>query len=268
MLLVIMHDDKRYLDKVLSIIYTEGISNVTIFEGEGLVKSLHGMREGLVSTKLPEMVKEFDYALIAVVPEEEKIEQLNECIQQSLRFHPSVEKGLLFTLPNDNVEKLFRKSRGGEEMMNLIDLINEERVCLELSAADKEGTIKEMIEILGNHGLVTDKEELLDGLKAREELESTGIGDGIALPHARTDIVKEIMVAFGRSKKGVDFDALDEKPVYLVFLIVAPKKSSSQLMRLLAVICRILRKKDFRQALFTAESKQEIVRLIEERSRD
>ena len=144
------------------------------------------------------------------------------------------------------------------------DLITERQVCLDLSATDKIGVMKEMIEILGNHKKITDKEGLLKVLQEREELETTGIGDGIALPHARTDIAKELMVAFGRSKKGGDFEALDDKPVFLLFLIVSPTKDSSKVMKLLAGICRILRNESFRQALLAAENKQEVIRLFEE----
>ena len=149
-------------------------------------------------------------------------------------------------------------------MINLNNFITEEQICLELSAIDKVGILKEMLDVLGNDGRIIDQEELFKALLTREDLETTGIGEGIALPHARTDIVKELMVAFGRSKKGVDFEALDDNPVHLVLLIVGPRKDSSKLMRVLAGVCRILRNSDFRQALLTAESKREIIRLIEE----
>lgn len=267
MLLVIMHNDKEYLDEVLSIIHTEGIFDASIFEKKGLVKSIHGIKSLFVGLKQPEIEDEFDFALISAVPGEEKVDQLNECIQEALKFHPSIEDGLMFILPYDNIEKLFKKSRGDEDMASLASLIIEKRICLELSATDKMGIIKEMIEVLGNYGRITDKEELLQGLLAREDLETTGIGDGIALPHARTDIVTELMVAFGRSKKGLDFGALDDKPVHLVFLIVGPKKDSSKLMRLLAGACRVLRNEDFRKALLTVESKQDIIKLIEGKDR-
>ena len=264
MLLVIMHNDKKYLDKVLSIIYTEGVPDVFIFEKEGLAKSIHGIESLFISMKLPEIVNEFDYALIAAVPGDKKVDQLNECILAEMRSHPSVVNGFMFTLPYDSLERLFRKRRGDEEMVKLSNLITEERVCLDLSATDKAGVIRKMVELLGNHKLITDKEELINGLIAREELETTGIGDGIALPHARIDVVNELMVAFARSTKGIDFDALDERPANLVFLIVAPRKDSSKVLKLLAGVCRILRKESFRQALLTAENKQEIISLLEE----
>ncbi len=149
-------------------------------------------------------------------------------------------------------------------IISLADLITEEQVCLDLSATDKIEIMKEMIEVLGNQEKITDKEGLLKVLQEREELETTGIGDGIALPHARTNIVKELMVVFGRSKKGVDFEALDDKPVFLLFLIVAPTKDSSKVMRLLAGVCRILKNESFRQALLASENKQEVIRLFEE----
>ena len=153
-------------------------------------------------------------------------------------------------------------------MIGLANFITEERICLDLSATDKMEIIKEMIEALGNHERIADGEELFKELQAREELETTGIGEGIALPHVRTDIVTELLVAFGRSKNGVDFKASDNNPVHLVILIVAPRKDSSKLMRLLAGVCRILRDESFRQMLLNAKNRQEIIRFIEEKNRD
>lgn len=268
MLLVIMHDDKTYLETALSIIYTEGVPNVSIFEKEGLAKSLRGIKKLPFSISTSGMANEFDYALIAAVPGEEKVDQLNESIQAELRFHPLNNEGLLFTLPYDSIERLFRKIRGNDEMIRLTHFITEERICLDLSTTDKVGTIKEMVGLLGNHELITDKDALIKGLIAREELETTGIGDGIALPHARIDVVDELMIAFGRSRKGIDFNSLDEKPVNLVFLIVAPRRDSSKVLKMLACACRILRKESFRQTLLNAESEQEVIRLIEEKGRD
>lgn len=267
MLLVFMHNDRKYLDKILSMIYTMGVPDVVVFEKEGLAKSIHGSEILLLSMKPPELVDEFDHALIAVVPGEEKVDQLNERIHAELQSHPSDNGGLLFTLPYDNVERLFRKIKGDEVMSRVTDFITEERICLDLSATDKVGVIKEMVELLGNHELVTDKKGLIKGLLAREELETTGIGDGIALPHARIDVVNELMIAFGRSKKGINFNALDEKLVQIVLLIVAPRKDSSKVLKMLAIVCRILRKESFRQILLTTDNKQEIIRLIEKESR-
>ena len=152
--------------------------------------------------------------------------------------------------------------------MNISELITEERISLDLCATENITVLKELVEVLGNHELITDKEELFKELQEREVLESTGIGDGIAIPHVRTEKVKEMVIAFGRSEKGVEFNALDNKPVHLFFLIVTPKEDSSKLMRILAKLCRLLRDGSFRQALLTAPSKQTIIGLIEEKSRD
>ena len=150
--------------------------------------------------------------------------------------------------------------------MNINELLTEERISLDLSATDKFTAIKELVGVLGNHGHITDKDNLLHALQEREELESTGIGDGIAIPHVRTELAKEMMIAFGRSAKGVDFSALDNEPVHLFFLVVTPKEDSSKLMRILAKLCRLLKKEEFRQALLTAQSKQIITELIEAES--
>lgn len=103
-----MHNDKRYLDEVLAVIYTEGISEVSIFERKGLGKSLYGIKNELfLGLSSPEITDEFDYALIAAVPGEQKFDQLKELIQADPQLCFSTEKGLMFTLPYGDINKLF-----------------------------------------------------------------------------------------------------------------------------------------------------------------
>ncbi len=146
--------------------------------------------------------------------------------------------------------------------INLVDLLPPEHLCLELEATEKIPAIKEMADMLDNTGKIEDKKIFLKYLLEREELETTGIGDGIALPHGRTDVVREMCMVFARSSTGIDFEALDDKPVRLFFLIAAPKSESTKVLKLLAKISRLLHNKNFRETLLQANSKQQIIDLI------
>jgi len=119
-------------------------------------------------------------------------------------------------------------------------LLREDMVILDLKAKDKEGVLREMISLLN---LPKDKEELLlSSLMQREKLGSTGIGKGIAIPHCRSVVVDNITLIVGVSKEGVDFDALDGKPVHLIFMLVAtPMDPSMQYLTALGNIARIAR---------------------------
>jgi len=119
-------------------------------------------------------------------------------------------------------------------------LLREDMVILDLKAKDKEGVLREMISLLN---LPKDKEELLlSSLMQREKLGSTGIGKGIAIPHCRSVVVDNITLIVGVSKEGVDFDALDGKPVHLLFMLIAtPMDPSMQYLTALGGIARIAR---------------------------
>ncbi len=144
------------------------------------------------------------------------------------------------------------------------ELLPPERICLELTAEKKEDAIKEMTGLLAGSGKLLDKQAFLKCLFEREELETTGIGDGVALPHGRTDAVGELLLAFARSKNGIDYDALDDKPVHLFFMIAAPLSDSTKVLKLLAKVSRLLHNAKFRQALLKAETKDQIIELIKQ----
>ncbi len=146
----------------------------------------------------------------------------------------------------------------------LLDLIKEELITAELKSKEKDGVIREMCELLAKAGVVGELDEFIKGIKKREEIESTAIGDGIAIPHARSETVKELAVAFGGSKEGVDFQSLDEKPVQLVFMIAAPNDARKEYLQAVARIARFLKVKNFKQRLLEARTTEDVLRVIEE----
>lgn len=146
--------------------------------------------------------------------------------------------------------------------VKISNLLRLEQICLDLKATNKISVIKEMISMI-HKSKVSNPEGLFQCLLEREELETTGIGDGIALPHGRTDVVKEMIVLLGRSNQGIDYKALDDKPVNLLFMIVAPKNESTKVLKMLAKISRFFNNSDFRQQLMDVQSPKEALRLFQ-----
>jgi PTS system nitrogen regulatory IIA component len=149
--------------------------------------------------------------------------------------------------------------------MELRDFFSEDAIKLELAGNTKDEILKELIGLLG----LDDKSEgmLFKMLKRRENLGSTGIGRGIAIPHCRSLVVTKLRVAFGRKPQGVDFKAIDEKPVYFFFLIVAPPlEVSNQYLPVLGKIAQFSKESDVPERLLKIKQPREFMELLEEKS--
>jgi len=148
--------------------------------------------------------------------------------------------------------------------MKLVDVLYEDCIFPSLKARDKEGLLVEMVAYLKDKMPGIDRERALKALFDREKLGTTGIGHGVALPHGKLRDINEIRVFFGRSRKGVDFKAIDNQPVHLVFLIIAPENSAAAHLKLLACISRILKSPELRESLMNAPDAKSIYRIIAE----
>ena len=148
-------------------------------------------------------------------------------------------------------ESLRRKSARCFSFMNLADILSPEQIIPELKATNRWEAIDELIANLVAAGKI--KPEHRDAITAvvrkRETSMSTGIGFGIGIPHASTDLIYEVVGALGRSSKGVNFDALDNQPVNLVVLFLVPQGQFQKHLHTLAEIAKLLHKKEFRKAL-------------------
>src|SRR5512143_4238063 len=133
--------------------------------------------------------------------------------------------------------------------MKLLDHLNEEWVIPDLQGTDKPSILRELASVLVKPCKVAPVEELLRVLLEREKLGSTGIGEGIAIPHGRVRKLKEFFVCFGRSLKGVDFDSIDGKPTQLFFLVMAPENSAVENPKLLGRIVALLKESSFKKRL-------------------
>ena len=147
-------------------------------------------------------------------------------------------------------------------MAGINELLQEDLVIEDIKAIDKIGVIREFSELLRAREKVRDGEELVRVLMEREALGSTGIGDGIAIPHAKSRTINEMVVAFGRSRSGVDFLSMDGKPAHLFFVLVTPDDKPGDHLKTLARISRILKNPALREALKKASHRQELQRLI------
>jgi fructose-specific phosphotransferase system IIA component len=152
--------------------------------------------------------------------------------------------------------------------MTLANLLSAEQIVPEMKAAGRWEAIGELVETLVATGRIhlEDREMVLDSIKQREQTMSTGIGFGIAIPHASSDKVEEVVAAFGRSKSGIEFDSLDGQPVFFVVLFVVPKDQFQTHLRTLAAIAKFLNDKAVRDELGRAENADQVLQVFENRS--
>ena len=146
--------------------------------------------------------------------------------------------------------------------MQLPEIIEENNIIPELNAKDKKGVLEELAEVISRHEPSIDKGALVKVLVERERLGSTGIGDGVAIPHGKMNGVSRPVISFGRSKQGLDFDSMDGQPAHLFFLLIAPEDSSSVHLQVLAKIAKILKNRDFRKKLMEPGTKKELYQTI------
>jgi len=146
--------------------------------------------------------------------------------------------------------------------MKISELLNPVAVVADIQSRDKNKVLAELTEALvaGDDSLQGD--EVIQVLQERERLGSTGIGDGVAIPHGKLKGIPELMLAFGRSRSGVDFDSMDGKPAHLFFLLIAPEESVGVHLKTLARISKLLKDSAVRQRLIDAEDQKEIYQII------
>ncbi len=148
--------------------------------------------------------------------------------------------------------------------MNFIDFLSEEAISVNLVSTDKEGVIRELVDILVKTGDLNEsgKEKLVKVLLDREALGSTGIGQGVAVPHGKCDCVKKLLAAFGVSHKGVNFGSLDGEAVHIFFLLIAPEESAGPHLKALARISRLLKDRYVRDAMKNATDVASVINII------
>jgi mannitol/fructose-specific phosphotransferase system IIA component (Ntr-type) len=154
--------------------------------------------------------------------------------------------------------------------MKLASLLTTDQVLLDIRADEHFPAIEELVDHLVSLGKLTEdlRVEVLESLRAREEQVSTGIGYGVAIPHAFSEKVNEVIAVFGRSKQGIDFEALDNGPVHLVILFVVPRKDYQLHLRTLAAIAKMFTNCEIRRQLGEANCRTDILKILSGKTPD
>ena len=142
--------------------------------------------------------------------------------------------------------------------MKVGEFLDSRAIVVDLKATNKKEVLEELIEVLVSVYHELNREQMVHALLEREKLGSTGIGDGVAIPHGKLAGLKQLISCFGKSDKGVEFQSMDKKPAHLFFLLFAPENSAGIHLKALARISRLLKRPSFRKELLKAQSEQEI----------
>ena len=147
--------------------------------------------------------------------------------------------------------------------MKILDVLQKEAILDDLKAQNKKGILEELVAPLAQ-STGKDHRDLVGVLMDRERLGSTGIGGGIGIPHGKIKDLESLVLGFGLSRKGVDFEAIDSKPTHIFFLLITPENSTGLHLKLLARISRILKNDQFKERLQNAADREEIFEIIKE----
>ncbi len=148
--------------------------------------------------------------------------------------------------------------------MKVFELLDEKFILIEFKSDDKEYVINELIDLYKENDKVNDIEKVRTAILDREKIMSTGVGKGFAIPHGKTNAVNDVIAAFGKTTRDIDYDALDGNPVHLVFLLVGRDDMVSKHIKLLSRISRLMNKDEFRERLVNSNSKEEIINIFKE----
>lgn len=148
--------------------------------------------------------------------------------------------------------------------MQLTELLSPDRIRIPLVSKDKDEILAELVEVVARTAEVKDPEGVLRAVREREEVLSTGIGSGVAIPHGKSAAVSELVLVAGVHPDGIDFEALDGKAVNLFFLLVGPESAAGQHVKALSRISRLLRRDSFRIRLCDARSPEQFYSIIAE----
>lgn len=146
--------------------------------------------------------------------------------------------------------------------MKLTDVLPEKQMSSNLEGENKFQVIEELLDLLDNNKKIINKEQALQDVLAREGYLSTGLENGLAIPHAKTDGVEQLVISLGIKKAGIEFESLDGKAAHLIFLVLSPRDTSGPHIQALATISRNLKEKTLRDALIRAESAAEMTEIL------
>jgi fructose-specific phosphotransferase system IIA component len=148
--------------------------------------------------------------------------------------------------------------------MLLSDMLKLEQIKVPLAAADKQGAIGELVDLLASQGKLLDRDKAYQAVLEREQTRTTGIGEGVAIPHGKTPAVEDLVIALGKAPDGVDFESIDGKPVTLILLLLSPSDRTGLHIQALARISRLISLDAFRKKMASAQTAEEIFQVIQQ----
>jgi len=266
MLMIVMHNNQKYLQILSALMRKEQVNDLAIIEKEKIGTRLIGMQASIVFHK-GSLLNAYNKALVAVAEGEEKAKELMELMESNptLMFQNMEDKGFICTVPFRYISDVKSDTISKEEelKMKVTDYLKESQMELNLTAPSKEDAIKKLGVLLKNSNAISDYENFIKDVFERESLNTTGIGHFIAIPHARTNAVKDFVIAFGRVAEGLEFGSLDKNPVKLIFLMGTPKeKGLNGYLKILSSLTRRLDKESFREQLLNASSPKEVIEIF------
>jgi nitrogen PTS system EIIA component len=146
--------------------------------------------------------------------------------------------------------------------MKIDDILSKDSIIANLAGTNKEEVLRETTDFMQNQNMIKDKETLFNTLMEREKLGSTGIGENVAIPHGKSDELSQIIIVFGRSIEGVEFESLDQKPVHFVCMVIAPSNSTGQHLKALARISRLFKNQNLREGILKLQDANQIYALL------
>jgi fructose-specific phosphotransferase system IIA component len=147
--------------------------------------------------------------------------------------------------------------------MRISKKIKKKAILMEMKAASKADALSELVDLLCSAYKLQDRDTILEAIHNREEKQSTGVGMGLAVPHAKTPVVGKLYVAFGRSTHGIDFDSVDGEKARLFFILISPRDVSGPHIKALAGISRLIKHDDFRKSLLECKDDKDFFELVE-----
>jgi PTS system nitrogen regulatory IIA component len=147
--------------------------------------------------------------------------------------------------------------------MKIMDFLSKDAIIIDLKSTDKKSAIIELAETLKSTKKIKKTDEIINVILEREKLGSTGIGQGVAIPHGKIDVLHEQAGVLGISHKGIEFNSLDGEPVHIIFLLVGPVEVAGQHLKALSKISRLFKDKFLRQGIKDAATTEEIIKIIQ-----
>jgi len=269
MLIIVMHNKMEYLNALDSLAHREGITATNIIKRQGLSFSFKGHQANFLFQR-GSISEQFDKAFIAVVnPLESK--RLFELLQNSddLSTQSLNSEGFICTVPFDKIKNLSFDSsflRHIRSENNISRILKVPRIQLDLNADSPEEAISLTAEPMKKADEITDFSKFLRDVLAREAVAPTAIGDGVAIPHARSISVRKLVISVGRFEQGVDWGTPDNRPVKLLFLIGSPSVKGARLteyLTTLAHLTKYLNDEGFRHALLDSSTPEKVINIFQ-----